>query len=98
MPTASRQLSGKKSLARQSWIIVFFLLFYQNQFWIFQIDEKLGTLLSYSAFGVHFTSRKGGFINLQKCIQQYFISVRERLGDVPQDSLAGKALLSQLIS
>ena len=95
---ASQQLSGKISLARQSWIIVFFLLFSQNQFWILQTDENLGIYLCHLAFGIHFTSRKDGFINLQKYIQQYFISVRERFGDVPQDSLAGKALLSQIIS
>ena len=95
---ASRQLSSKKSLARQSWIIVFFLLFSENQIWIPQIDKKLGIYLCHLAFGIHFTSRKDGFINLQKYIQQYFISVGERFGDVPQDSLAGKALLSQIIS
>ena len=95
---ASRQLSGKKSLARQSWIIVFFLLFSQNQFWILEIAKKLGIYLSHLVFGIHFTSRKDGFINLQKYIQQYFISARERFGEVPQDSLAGNAWHSQIIS
>ena len=78
--------------------MVIFLLFYQNQFWIFQIDEMLDILLSHTAFVLYFTSREGGFINLQECIQQYFISVGERFGDVLQNSLAGKAWLSQIIS
>ena len=56
-----RHYLAKKSSVRQLWIIAFFLLFYQNQFWIFRIDEILGVLLSHVAFCSTFYIMKGWF-------------------------------------
>ena len=83
-PLASRQLSSKIFLARQTRIIAQLLVIAQNQFQGHKFGDKFCISMHHLFFCFQFSLYKGDFISVHKFIDQCCLSNGERFDDSAQ--------------